>query len=189
MTLGIILFIALYALAWLAVLGDHSTSQQFPYFGLDEKNKLTRDRYGFYNGGKILLLSALGLIVVGVCGGIGIYIGEEMVVYICAMMGGVIAVTRGAFGYLNNTKQMKIHREKQVGFLNSIRTLNQQGAEDVDYQTKFQTLEFKTTGGLNRYKLFGWINNKETDLSLAVDDCQRKIKELASKDEGQWFVK
>lgn len=178
-----------YALAVLSVLGDRATSIQFINFGLTEKNKLTRDKYGYFDAKKNMILSGISLGVVGIAGFCAVFIDEPFVVAFAAGMSFVIVLIRGYFGYWKNKKAMKKSRQKQINTLLELRTLVGQSAGEEQMQGFFQRLNLVMKEGRTFYDLFGFVYSDNLNQSFALEEVEKRLKELSLKDESQWFPK
>lgn len=182
-----IFFFASYVLAILAVIGDFVSSKPFIYHGLTEKNKLTRDKYGYFDAKKNMTFSAVSMVTLLIAGIGGILLKESFVVMLAAIMSLVVVLIRGFFGWYKNTKALKRGRERQTIFLRKLKATIQEGASEEIIQTQFQTLVWKEKADRKFYELFGFIYSIDTSTTYALNEVQNRIKELATKDESQWF--
>jgi hypothetical protein len=184
-----ILFFIGFALAVLSVLGDTVSSISFINYGLTEKNKLTRDKYGYFDTKKNLILSGIFLGVVGAAGFCAVFIKEPFVTAFAAGMSFVIVLIRGYFGYWKNEISKKETRQKQINTLRELKTLVGQSAGEEQIQGFFQRLNLTMKAGRTFYPLFGFVYSDDMVQAVAIDEVQKRLMELSVKDESQWFPK
>jgi len=186
-SLANIMFLASFVLAIVAVLLDVKSSVKFIYFGVTEGNKLTRDKYGFIDTRKNLVLSAVSLVAVGVAGFYGVFANESLVAMVAGAMALVPAGLRGK-AYFDNEKAMKEGREKQIKFLRELKAiaLASGRADEIDALFQPQNVNLNK-GGRTYYRLFGWIYSENTNIYEAIDEIQKRITDLSLQEESRWF--
>lgn len=183
-----ICFFAALALGVIVVLLDISSSKNFIYQGLTEANTLARDKYGFMDVKRNLIISFAMLGVVAAVGFAALAIKSTEALGIAALMMLVPIGLRG-WAYFDNKAAAKRGRAKQTEFLTRLK--EHLSFEKPEFETVmlFNGMPAKTVSGRTYYELFGWIYSDKPDLHEARFEIQSQLCEIARKPESEWFPK
>lgn len=158
-----------------------ATSSKFIYYALKERNRLFRDKYGYMNVKKAVIV--YGAWLVGTtAGAICIHWTVGVAMY------GVLAL-KGLWHWVDNRTVMKRRRELQTRKLCELREiLNTPGANTNGFWLTIARP--KPVAGTMRFILFSWIWVDLNDYLFeagAIDELRRRIENLALQDPLTWF--
>jgi hypothetical protein len=188
LTLLAIFFFALLALGVVVVLLDTDSSKDFIYQGLTEANSLARDRYGFMDVKRNLIISFAMLGIVAAVGFVALAIKSTEALGIAALMMLVPIGLRG-WAYFDNKAAAKRGRARQIEFLTRLKEHLSFEKPEVETVTLFNGMTAKTVSNRTYYPLFGWVYSDKPELHEALFEIQSQLCEIARKPESQWFPK
>lgn len=172
-----------FSLSVITIIGDWQSSKDFQYYGLTEGNSRTA-KGGFFDTRKNLLYSSAFVALIAVCGLVAPsargFIGVMFIIPI---------VMRGAMGWLRNIPAKRKGREKQIAFLRELRQMGTNGASGDEIRHFFLKLASLQIDGVTYYRLFGWVQSKQTDYETAIAEVRNDLVNLTATDEKDWFPK
>lgn len=155
---------------------DFSVSVKFPYYGLQEANKLFRDDYRNFSLKKGVIVTAIPFAAAII-----------LWIFLHPIAGAILvapALAKIAFLYFDNVKAMRNRRKEQIAKLRELRGLVADGA-DTSYFWARLNIEMHIDH--TAYVLFRWIG-----VGLGPDWPGRLrpiIEDLSQKPESEWFEK
>lgn len=171
--------VALTVWAWLRYT-DHTISLKFYYYGLEEGNRLMRDKYGFLSNG---IKSVLPEIVVALAFiAVHIFLTTEWS-WVAPAAGSVVT----AIVLQKNYKTMDSQRRRQVNILKSLAAI----PLETDVQL---SLSITSRADRHWFSLFPWLYEPALDLITDIREINRaarvlsrRLHEHAYLPESEWF--
>lgn len=168
--LGYVLFFASVAFAAIGCYLDYATSEDGIYYAVREKNPIWKDKFGYFNKPKALILTPI--ILVGL-----------FCLWFIPPIGNQLAILFGIVGtitmivWTSNTKNRKNTRVKQIEKLRIIRN-----APEGSY---ISPGTMNTRAGMSWYVFWPWI--REPAGPMAAQKLTERIVDLSRKPESEWF--
>lgn len=174
--------------ASLVIVLDWQSSKNFIFYGLTEGNKLTTDRYGYFDVKKNLIISAASVSVIAVAGIYGLVAEERIVVLLSGVFCLIPCFIRGK-AFIGNIGALKRGRIKQIKLLRELRSVVERDGTKEEIAAVFNGQLVNQRGGRTYYRLFGWVYSETTNYGAAVTEIQKVLCEIVVADEKLWFPK